>query len=186
MFRDVRKRWFAAGLGAAIAVIAGAGMAFAWNDDDDQPITGDALERASAAALAETGGGKVTGTELDDEEGYYEVEVTLDDGTQVDVHLDESFNVLNSEREEDDDSDDGDDRPLTGDVLEQASTAALAHTGGGTVTETDAEGNGYEVEVTLDDGTEVDVQLDENFNVVSADQDDDTNDDDEGEDVSDD
>jgi uncharacterized membrane protein YkoI len=60
----------------------------------DQSITGSALDTASAAALAYTGGGRVTGTELSDEEGYYEVEVTFDDGHQVDVHLDENFNVL--------------------------------------------------------------------------------------------
>jgi uncharacterized membrane protein YkoI len=60
----------------------------------DVPITGSALDTASAAALEYTGGGRVTGTEVGDEEGYYEIEVTLDDGRQVDVHLDENFNVL--------------------------------------------------------------------------------------------
>jgi hypothetical protein len=83
---------------AAIAV-AGAGIAMATGgDDDDTPaISGPALERASAAALAHTGGGRVTETEAGDEEGAYEVEVTLDDGSQVDVHLDENFNVIGSE-----------------------------------------------------------------------------------------
>jgi uncharacterized membrane protein YkoI len=38
----------------------------------------------------------VTETEVDDEESYYEVEVTLDDGSQVDVQLDRSFNVVGS------------------------------------------------------------------------------------------
>jgi hypothetical protein len=56
----------------------------------------DALTRATAAALAETGGGRVTGTEVGDEESYYEVEVTLVDGRQVDVHLDTSFTVVGS------------------------------------------------------------------------------------------
>ena len=36
--------------------------------DDTEPISGDALDRASAAALAHTGGGRVTGTEMGDEE----------------------------------------------------------------------------------------------------------------------
>ena len=36
----------------------------------------------------------MTETEVGDEEGFYEVEVTLDDGSQVDVHLDRDFNVL--------------------------------------------------------------------------------------------
>ena len=53
--------------------------------------------KAAALALAETGCGRVTETEVGDEESYYEVEVTLDNGTQVDVQLDKSFNVVGSE-----------------------------------------------------------------------------------------
>jgi hypothetical protein len=60
----------------------------------DVAITGTELDQASAAALAYVGEGQVTGTEMGDEEGYYEIEVTLDNGSQVDVHLDENFNVL--------------------------------------------------------------------------------------------
>jgi len=87
--------------GAAIAVATGGG------DDDatDKPITGSALERARAAALESTGEGRVTGTEVGDEESYYEVEVTRDDGSQVDVQLDRDFNVVGGE----DDSDTGED-----------------------------------------------------------------------------
>ncbi len=77
---------------AAVALIAAGG-----NDDNEPPITGDALDKASAAALEHTGGGQVTETEVGDEDGYYEVEVTLDDGRQVDVHLDENFNILSQE-----------------------------------------------------------------------------------------
>ena len=64
---------------------------------DHQPITGSALDKASAAALQETGGGKVTDSEAGDEQAYYEVEVTRADGSQVDVHLDRQFNVVNAE-----------------------------------------------------------------------------------------
>lgn len=39
----------------------------------------------------------MTGTEVGDEESYYEVEVTLDNGSEVDVQLDESFAVVGSE-----------------------------------------------------------------------------------------
>jgi uncharacterized protein with LGFP repeats len=73
--------------GTAIAGAAGAG-------DNEKPITGAALDKASAAALQHTGGGEVSDTEVGDEEGYYEVEVTRSDGSQVDVHLDQGFNVL--------------------------------------------------------------------------------------------
>jgi hypothetical protein len=81
-----------AAIGAGIAIGAG-------GNDDETPITGTALTRASEAALAHTGGGRVTETEAGDEEGAYEVEVTLDDGSQVDVHLDASFAILGDEAE---------------------------------------------------------------------------------------
>ena len=88
--------------GAVIALAGtGAAIAGASGDDEDasRAISGDALERAGAAALAETGGGRVTDTEAGDEEGAYEVEVTREDGTQVDVHLDDRFRVIGSEND---------------------------------------------------------------------------------------
>jgi hypothetical protein len=45
----------------------------------------------------------VTGTEVGDEESYYEVEVTLDDGSQVDVQLDRQFAVVSSSADSEDD-----------------------------------------------------------------------------------
>lgn len=78
----------------AAAVVGGGGFAMANSGDSSEPITGVALEKASAAALAHTGGGTVSETEAGDEDSYYEVEVTLDDGSQVDVQLDEGFNVV--------------------------------------------------------------------------------------------
>ena len=94
-----------AGGGAAIAGATGGG------DDDgtDKPISGAALGKAKAAALEHTRGGRVTETEVGDEEGYYEVEVTRGDGSQVDVHLDRHFNVLGGQADDDDGS--GDDGP---------------------------------------------------------------------------
>jgi uncharacterized membrane protein YkoI len=66
-------------------------------NETDVAISGSALGRASAAALDSTGGGQVTETEVGDEESYYEVEVTLTDGSQVDVQLDRDFAVVGSE-----------------------------------------------------------------------------------------
>jgi hypothetical protein len=65
------------------------------------------------------------------------------------------------------------DRPLTGAVLEKAASAALAHTGGGTVIEAEAgdDGAAYGVEVRLADGTEVEVGLAEDFAVVGQEAD---------------
>jgi uncharacterized membrane protein YkoI len=99
---------------AAVAVLAIGGTAIAsavGGDDDgsDKAITGSALDRAKAAALAHTGGGKVTETEAGDEEGAYEVEVTLPDGSQVDVHLDKSFHVLGQQGDDDGGGDDAGD-----------------------------------------------------------------------------
>ena len=75
----------------------------------EEPITGEALERASAAALAYTGGGEVTETEVGDEDALYEVEVTLAGGRQIDVHLDANFNVVSSESDDEAEDDDADD-----------------------------------------------------------------------------
>ena len=82
-------------------IAAGAAVAAGGGDDDatETPISGAALEQAKAAALAQTGGGRVTGTEVGDEESYYEVEVTLANGDQVDVQLDENFDVVGSEND---------------------------------------------------------------------------------------
>ncbi len=79
------------GLGTAVV-----GATIGDDDGTDTPITGPALERASSAALAYTGEGRVTQTEVGDEESYYQVEVTLDDGRQVDVQLDQQFKVVSS------------------------------------------------------------------------------------------
>jgi uncharacterized membrane protein YkoI len=101
-----RTIWTIAAAAAAAAVVAGTTAAVAAGDDSESPITGPALERASAAALAHTGGGRVTDTEVGDEESYYEVEVTLDGGRQVDVQLDENFRVVSDSADEDGAGDD--------------------------------------------------------------------------------
>ncbi|HEX6116408.1 MAG TPA: hypothetical protein VFY99_04860 [Solirubrobacterales bacterium] len=88
--------------GAAIVALAAGGAAIATagsGSDNEQPISGSALAEAESAALAHTGEGTVTDTEVGDEESYYEVEVTLDDGSQVDVQLDKGFNVVGDEAE---------------------------------------------------------------------------------------
>lgn len=89
----------------AVGVVAGTGAAIATGDDAEEPITGDALVQASEVALAHTGGGTVTETEVGDEESYYEVEVTMDDGRQIDVQLDETFNVVGEEVDTEEDQD---------------------------------------------------------------------------------
>jgi uncharacterized membrane protein YkoI len=98
-----RRIAVAAAVVLALGAVTGGVAIAAGGDDDatDKAITGPALQRASAAALQHTGGGRVTETEVGDEESRYEVEVTLANGGQVDVQLDESFNVVGSEADGD-------------------------------------------------------------------------------------
>ncbi|MEO7837382.1 MAG: hypothetical protein ABIS21_07055 [Acidimicrobiales bacterium] len=92
-----RTKILIAGAGVALALAGGTTVAVAGGGDDaEAPITGSALERASAVALDYTGEGRVTDTEVGDEESLYEVEVTLGDGRQVDVQLDADFKVVGS------------------------------------------------------------------------------------------
>jgi len=93
------------GTAVTVTVVASAGAALG-RSDAERPITGPDLETATAAALEHTGGGRVTETEAGDEEGAYEVEVTLPDGRQVDVHLDEHFAVLDTAPDGDEPGDD--------------------------------------------------------------------------------
>jgi len=90
---------------AIAAVSAGIAIGAGGRHNDETPITGAALSRASAAALDHLGAGRVTETEAGDEDGFYEVEVTLADGRQVDVHLDRDFNVLGDEADADEAND---------------------------------------------------------------------------------
>ena len=98
--------------GTVIAALAVGGVAIAGaaggGDDDggERAISGTALDKASAAALDHTGGGRVTETETGDEESFYEVEVTRGDGSQVDVQLDRDFQVVGSEGDDDRGEDD--------------------------------------------------------------------------------
>jgi uncharacterized membrane protein YkoI len=98
-------------LTAILAIgLGGAAVASARMGDDGEPLTGATLQRASAAALKATGGGRVTETEHDTESGAtYEVEVTRADGSQVDVRLDESFRVVVVEGDEEEPGDSDDD-----------------------------------------------------------------------------
>jgi uncharacterized membrane protein YkoI len=97
---------------AALVLVVGAisaGFAIAAGGDDDKPLTGSNLEKATAAALAHTGGGTVVETEVGDDGAAYGVEVRLDDGQVVEVNLDESFDVIGQENDDDGagDRDDG-------------------------------------------------------------------------------
>ena len=67
-------------------------------DRDDADLTGADYDRASAAAIEAAGGGVVTDADRsDDRDVAYEVDVRLDDGTEVDVDLDADFGVVRTD-----------------------------------------------------------------------------------------
>jgi hypothetical protein len=59
----------------------------------EKPVTGANAEKAQAAAVKAVGSGKAGDVTTDVSGNGYEVVVTKPDGSQVEVHLDGSFNV---------------------------------------------------------------------------------------------
>jgi hypothetical protein len=94
---DKRTKLVVGGLAAAAVIAVGAGAGVASGGDDNNPLTGGAYSRATAAALAHLGGGTVVETEVGDGGAAYEVEVRRDDGSVVEVELDKNFDVIGSE-----------------------------------------------------------------------------------------
>lgn len=176
----------------AIATVAvlGAG-ATVWTATADDNLQGDERDRVAAAAVDAAGGGEAVDVETSDDRGEaYEVEVRREDGTEVDVALDENLEVVRQDEDDDadgdvdgddasdDDSDeatdddgkDADDRVLGDTERAGAEKAALAAVGGGTVIQLEASddaGEAYEAEVRDRDGAEWDVVLDADFKVLS-------------------
>ncbi|TFD83513.1 hypothetical protein E3T61_20970 [Cryobacterium lactosi] len=175
----------AAGL---VLVLGTVGITYAVTEMGDDTLTGNILERTSNAALAEVGPGTVTTAERNDDGGSaYDLSVRLDNGGEVDVELNESFDVVWVG--DFDNDDDGSYVPsasaapsaaaTTASTAEQAAAeqasaeaAALAAVGSGRVTEFDRSDDAnhlYEVEVTLDNGQDVDVELAASFVVLTLD-----------------
>jgi hypothetical protein len=104
-----RTKWMIGGAMAGALLLGGIGSVAAQQagTDDDRPLTGEQYDRATAAALEHTRGGKVTDTETGDDGAAYGVEVLMDDGRQVEVNLDDRYRVTNSEP--DDDTNEADD-----------------------------------------------------------------------------
>jgi hypothetical protein len=98
---DRRKRWIAGAAIALTVVGGGTSIAIATGLGDDEPLAGSTLEQATDAALAHTGGGTVIETEVGDDGAAYGVEIRLDDGRIVEVELDENFNVIGQETDDD-------------------------------------------------------------------------------------
>jgi uncharacterized membrane protein YkoI len=74
--------------------------------DSDAALTGRVLDRAEGAALAHTGGGRVTETETGDDGAAYGVEIRRSDGRHVEVALDQHIRVVGKEADDGPDMDD--------------------------------------------------------------------------------
>jgi hypothetical protein len=92
---------------AMLVALGGAGIAYANGGDSEEQVSGSDAQKAKSAAIAAVGGGTVTEVERDDgDDGYgtsggYEVAVTRDDGSQLEVHLDGDYNVVGQEGDAD-------------------------------------------------------------------------------------
>ncbi len=64
------------------------------HEDQEKAVTGDAAAKAQAAAVKSVGSGTAGAVTTDITGKGYEVTVTKSDGSQVEVHLDSSFNVM--------------------------------------------------------------------------------------------
>jgi hypothetical protein len=64
------------------------------HEDNEKPVTGDAADRAKAAAVKAVGEGTAGDVTTDYFGNGYEVTVTQSDGSKVEIHLDGSFNVM--------------------------------------------------------------------------------------------
>ncbi|WP_207838275.1 PepSY domain-containing protein [Williamsia soli] len=182
---------------AAVLALGGTGIAYAVTDgfagSDD--LGGNDLDRATTAAIAEVGGGSVTSADKDDDGiTTYDLDVIGSDGVEYEITLDEGFKVLKVDRDDDDAEPTNGDQTapaaaptsappvaapvdpddLVGEELQRASDAAIAAAGGGTVTDaerSDDPGHAFDVEVRLADGSEVDVDLNADFGVLTIDTD---------------
>ena len=105
---STRTKLAIAAAGALATIAIGTGVVAASSGDDDVPLTGADYNRATEAALDHVGEGRVTETEVGDDGASYEVEILRENGTQVEVELDESFEVIGTETDDDGAGDDED------------------------------------------------------------------------------
>lgn len=173
--------WITSAAATAVLAVGGASVAVATGETSDdggeKALTGQSLERATQAALAEVGQGTVTDAETSDDGGSaYELEVALDKGGEIDVELNDSYEVVHVGEPETEDDEASSERPLNDSAEAKAKEAALNETGGGNVEGIERSDDGdaaYEVEVTLDNGKEAEVHLDEGFQPVKGEDGDD-------------
>jgi len=100
---SVRTWVIASAVVAMLLALGAAGIAYANGGVSEEQLTGPEAEKAKSAAIEAVGGGTVTEVERDDGNGTgaFEVEVTREDGSQLEVHLDSDYNVVGQVPDED-------------------------------------------------------------------------------------
>jgi uncharacterized membrane protein YkoI len=145
------------------------------HEENEKAVTGDAADKAKAAALKAVGEGTAGDVTTDYFSNGYEVTVTKTDGTKVEIHLDSSFNVMGPPGgrfggpRPGTAAHEGHEKAVTGDAATKAQAAAVKAAGGGTAGDvtTGYFGSGYEVTVTKSDGSKVEIHLDSSFDVMA-------------------
>jgi hypothetical protein len=85
---------------SALPVVSQATPSQPWGGQrpDETLLTGDALSKVRAAALAKVSGGTIVRVETDaDGNAAYEAHMTKSDGTRVTVYVDNQYNVVSVE-----------------------------------------------------------------------------------------
>ena len=111
MGMTIRKRVVLPAIATLAVLTAGGGVAWA-AFEEERGLSSSQRDRAERAALAEVGSGRVLEAEADDEGGqrFYELEVVDRDGAAWDVLLDEEFEVVLADRDDERDDERDDDR----------------------------------------------------------------------------
>lgn len=156
--------WITAGAVAAALVVSGAGIAIA-DASDGGPPSASTLRDAGAEVVADVW------DDTDDDANETDRDDTDSDSNETDT--DDRDDTDNDVNETDTDRDDVD-QPISSSDRARAEKAALAKAGGGRVTEVEHSDDGaelWEVDVTLDDGSEAEIELDANFTPTRIDAD---------------
>ena len=146
------------------AVVAALGIGGGvWATAAQADVSGGERDRAAAAAVQAVPGTAIDVEAGDDDGAAYEVEVRRQDGTEVDVTLDKSLQVIAQDADDAADDAGTPDRALTAAERASAEQAAKGAVSGGTVLSVEASDGGdaaYEAEVRGADNKEWDVELD--------------------------
>ena len=98
MREKLKSKWILLSGLVVVAILAVGGIAWAMGFGSDE-LRGDDFDRASEAALAHVGEGTVVSADRGDRDDVeaFNVEVLRTDGSEVDVLLDENFEVIAAE-----------------------------------------------------------------------------------------